>query len=100
MVADLRINGITLHVAQNNKAQRRSAIDRRTARNLGYAQSINARKGIEGCLGGSNRPLGTCGSRPEAEAKEAAVFRLYVVAYKLIRISNLLRAQSKQAVMA
>ena len=99
-MVDLRKNGMTLYVAQNIQAQRRSAIDRGTARILGYAQSISARKGIEGCFGGSNRPLGTCGSRPEAEAKVAAVFRLYMVAYKLIRISNLLRAQSKLAVMA
>jgi hypothetical protein len=50
-VVDLRINGITRHVAQNIQARRSSAIDGRTARHLGYAQSINARKRIEQVFG-------------------------------------------------
>jgi hypothetical protein len=37
-VADLRISGITPHVAQNIQPRRRSAIDGRTARHQGYAQ--------------------------------------------------------------
>jgi hypothetical protein len=47
LVADLRISGITPHVAQNNHPRRSSAIDGRTARHQGYSQSINARKRIE-----------------------------------------------------
>jgi hypothetical protein len=46
-VADLRISGITPHVAQNTARPGGSAIDGRTVRHQGYAQSINARRGIE-----------------------------------------------------
>jgi transposase len=50
-VADLRISGITPHVAQNIQTRRSSAIDGRTVRHQGYAQSINARKRIEQVFG-------------------------------------------------
>ena len=50
-VADLRISGITPHVAQNNGARRRSAIDGRTIRHAGYARLINARRRIEQVFG-------------------------------------------------
>ena len=46
-VADLRICGITPHVAQSIQARCRSAIDGRTVRHAGYGQPINARKRIE-----------------------------------------------------
>jgi len=38
--------------------------------------------------------------KARGRSKVGAVFRLDVVAYNLIRISNLLRAQSQQEVMA
>jgi len=50
-VADLRISGITPHVAQNSSRSGGSAFDGRTARHVGYAQSINARKRIEQVFG-------------------------------------------------
>ncbi len=50
-VADLRISGITPHVAQNTSRSGGSAIDGRTARHQGYAQSINTRKRIEQVFG-------------------------------------------------
>jgi len=46
-VANLLMSGITPNMAQNIQPHHRSAIDDRTARNQGYAQSINARKRIE-----------------------------------------------------
>ncbi len=49
-VAGLREQGITPHVAQNT-ANRRSAIDGRTTRHIGYAMSINARRFIERVFG-------------------------------------------------
>ncbi|MBU6422858.1 MAG: IS5 family transposase, partial [Chloroflexi bacterium] len=49
-VAGLRERGITPHVAQNT-TKRRSAIDRRTTRHVGYAMSINARRFIERVFG-------------------------------------------------
>ena len=65
-VADLRIRRITPHVAQNLTRPGGSAIDGRTARHQGYAQSINARKRIEQVLAGSNRPQVSDSSKPEA----------------------------------
>ena len=50
-VADLRISGITPHMAQNTCRSGGSAIDGRTARHQGYAQSINSRKRIEQVFG-------------------------------------------------
>ena len=50
-VADLSISGITPHVAQNTSRSGGSAIDGRTARHQGYAQSINTRKRIEQVFG-------------------------------------------------
>jgi hypothetical protein len=50
-VADIRIAGITPHVAKNIQARRRSAIDRRTTRYQGYGEWIHARKLIEQVFG-------------------------------------------------
>jgi hypothetical protein len=50
-VADLRISGITPHVAQNISRSGGSAIDGRTARHQGYTQSINVRNRIEQVFG-------------------------------------------------
>jgi len=99
-VAELRINGITPHVAQNIQARRRSAIDGRTARHQGYAQSINARKRIEKVFGWIKQAAGLRQLKARGRSKVGAVFRLHVVAYNLIRISNLLSAQGPQEVMA
>ena len=60
-VVDLSISRVTPHVAQNIQARRSSAIDGRTVRHSGYAQSVNARKRIEQVLSGFNRPV-RCGS--------------------------------------
>ncbi len=51
MVAELRRLGVTPHVAQNTARPGGSAIDGRTTRHEGYAQSINARRGIEKVFG-------------------------------------------------
>lgn len=99
-VAALRSSGITPHVAQNIQPRRRSAIDGRTARHVGYAQSINVRKRIEQVFGWIKQSAGLRQLKARGRSKVGAVFRLHVVAYNLIRISNLLRAQSQQEVMA
>ncbi len=49
-VWDLRALGVTPHVAQNEQG-RRSAIDRRTTRHPGYAQSQRRRKRVEEVFG-------------------------------------------------
>ena len=50
-VAEVRRIGVTPHVAQNTARPGGSAIDSRTTRHEGYAQSINARRGIEKVFG-------------------------------------------------
>jgi hypothetical protein len=51
VVADLRISGITPHMAQNTSRSGGSAIDCRTARHQGYDKLINSRKRFEQVLG-------------------------------------------------
>jgi IS5 family transposase len=92
-VADLRISGITPHVAQNPTRSGGSAIDGRTARHQGYGQSINARKRIEQAFGWIKQSAGLRQLKARGRSKVGAVFRLHVVAYNLIRITNLLRTQ-------
>jgi hypothetical protein len=96
-VADLRLNGITPHVAQNTTRSGGSAIDGRTARHQGYAQSINTRKRIEQVFGWIKQAAGLRQLKARGRSKVGAVFRLHVVAYNLIRITNLLRAQAVMA---
>jgi hypothetical protein len=99
-VADLRINGITSHVAQNTSRSGGSAIDGRTARHVGYAKSINARKRVEQVFGWIKQAAGLRQLKVRGRSKVGAVFRLHVVAYNLIRITNLLRRTPPKEVMA
>jgi transposase len=99
-VADLRISGITPHVAQNTTRSGGSAIDGRTARHQGYAQSINSRKRIKQVFGWIKQSAGLSQLKARSRTKLAAVLRLHVVAHNLIRITNLLRAQRQQDAMA
>jgi hypothetical protein len=96
-VADLRISRITPHVAQNLSRRGGSAIDGCTARHQGYAQSINARKRIEQVFGWIKQTAGIRQLKARGRSKVGAVFRLHVVAYNLIRITNLLRAEAVMA---
>jgi transposase len=96
-VADLRISGITPHVAQNVTRSGGSAIDGRTARHQGYAQSIHSRKRIEQVFGWIKQAAGLRQLKGRGRSKVGAVFRLHVVAYNLIRITNLLRAEAVMA---
>jgi hypothetical protein len=96
-VADLRTSGITPHVAQNVTRSGGSAIDGRTARHQGYAQSINSRKRIEQVFGWIKQAAGLRQLKARGRSKVGAVFRLHVVAYNLIRITNLLRSQAVMA---
>jgi len=99
-VADLRIRGITPHLAQNTSRSVGSAIDGRTARHQGYAQSINSRKRIEQVFGWIKQSAGLRQLKARGRTKVGAVFRLQVVAFNLIRITNLLRAQSQRELVA
>jgi IS5 family transposase len=89
-VADLRISGITPHVAQNIQTRRRLAIDGRTVRHSGYGQSINARMRIEQAFGWIKQAAGLRQLKARGRSRVGAVFRLHMVAYNLIRLANLL----------
>jgi transposase len=93
-VAALRIKGITPHVAQNLTRHGGSAIDGRTARHQGYAQSIKSRKRIEQVFGWIKQSAGLRQLKARGRSKVGAVSRLHLVAYNLIRITNLLRAEA------
>jgi len=96
-VADIRFSVITPHVAQNTGPRRRSAIDGRTTRHLGYAQSINARKRIEQVFGWIKQAAGLRQLKARGRSRVRAVFRLHVVAYNLIRLANLLSPREAMA---
>lgn len=78
-------------MAQNTARSGGSAIDGRTIRHEGYGMSINARRGIEKIFGwirqfGCLRQFKLRG--PDNVSK---VFGLYVIAYTLTRLGNILK---------
>jgi transposase len=92
-VAELRHMTVTPHVAQNT-TKRRSAIDGRTTRHVGYAVSQRKRKRIEEIFGwmktiGLLRKL-----RHRGGPTVAWIFRFTAAAFNLIRIRNLVYASS------
>jgi hypothetical protein len=89
-VVGLRISGTMPHVAQNLQPRRGSAIDARTVRHQGYAQSINARKRIEQVFGWIKQAADLRQLKTRGRSRVRAVFRLHVVAYNLIHLANLL----------
>jgi len=68
-----------------------------TARHQGYVQSIKARKRIEQVFGWIKQAAGLRQLKARGRNKVGALFRLHVVAYNLIRITNLLRAREAVA---
>lgn len=84
-------------MAQNVTRSGRSAIDGRTARHQGYAQSIHSRQRIEPVLGWIKQAAGLRQLKARGRSKVGAVSRLHVVAYNLIRITNLFRSQAVMA---
>ena len=92
-VAEMRRIGVTPHVGQNTARSGGSAIDGRTTRHKGYAQSINARRGIEKVFGWIKQWGGLRQFKLRGTEKVSAVFGLHVIAYNLIRMGNLLKAK-------
>jgi IS5 family transposase len=90
-VAEMRRLGVTPHVAQNTARSGGSAIDARTTRHVGYAKSINARRGIEKVFGWIKAFGGLRQFKLRGQENVSAVFGLHVIAYNLIRLGNLLR---------
>ena len=87
-VGDLRALGVTPHVAQNERG-RRSAIDRRTTRHPGYAQSQRRRKIVEEVFGWI-KTVGAGGKlRYLGRARNKLWFELTAAAYNLTRLANI-----------
>lgn len=88
-VGALRRIGVTPHVAQNDTA-RRSAIDARTTRHVGYGMSQSRRPMIE-CIFGWGKQHGTMRkTKHRGLAGVAADFMLNLIGYNLVRLPKLL----------
>lgn len=90
----MRRLGVTPHVAQNTACSDGSAIDGRTTRHEGYTKSINPRRGIEKVFGWIKQFSGLRQFKLRGRKNVSAVFGLHVIAYNLIRLSNILKAAS------
>src|SRR3954469_14511204 len=96
-VARLRELEVTPHVTQNNGPtktgrRRRSAIDGRTTRHTGYAQSQSRRAMIE-CIFGWGKQHGTLRkTKHRGIRRVAGDFLLNLIAYNLVRIPKLIPA--------
>ena len=90
-VAGCRKRGCTPHVSQNN-ANRRSAIDARTTRHLGYQISTVKRKRIEEPFGWMKTIGGLRKTRHRGRGLVEWFFVLTAAAYNLIRIPKILAA--------
>ena len=96
-VTNLRALGVTPHVARNDAAtktgrRRRSAIDGRTLRHVGYWLSQTRRAMIE-CIFGWGKQHGTMRkTKHRGIARVATDFLLNLIAYNLIRIPKLVSA--------
>ena len=86
-----RARGVTPHVARNDRG-RRSAIDGRTTRHIGYDLSLRARKRIEEVFGWVKASAGLRKTRHRGTARVDWMFTLTAAAYNLMRIPKLLEA--------
>jgi transposase len=96
-VAALREMNVTPHVAQNDSLtktgkRRKSAIDGRTTRHVGYAISQTCRKMVE-CIFGWGKQHGTMRkTKHRGRERVEAGFMLNLIAYNLVRIPKLVAA--------
>lgn len=90
-VAACRESGVTPHVAQNNSA-RRSAIDGRTTRHVGYALSLKIRAWIETHFGWLKGAAGMRQVKQRGLVRVEAQFQLAMAASNLVRLPKLLAA--------
>ena len=88
LVAALREEGITPHVAQNTSG-RRSAIDGRTTRHVGYATSQHARRGIERIFGWTKTVGLMRKTRHRGRRRVGWVFTFTLAVYDLVRLRTL-----------
>lgn len=91
-VNELRDRNVTPHVAQNQHARRRSAIDGRTTRHPGYQISQKKRKRVEEIFGWMKTVGGMRKQRHRGLATVGWMFTFAAAAYNLVRIRNLTAA--------
>ena len=87
-VERLRERNVTPHVAQNT-TNRRSAIDRRTTRHVGYAVSQRIRKRVEEIFGWTKTIGGLAKTRFRGLARVAAHVLSVMTAYNLVRMARM-----------
>ena len=87
-VAQLRSRGVTPHVAQND-TRRRSAVDRRTTRHVGYGQSLRRRKLVEQVYGWVKTVGGGRKLRFVGLARNRHWLEFTAAAYNLVRLAKL-----------
>ena len=88
-VAQSRAAGVTPHVAKNEHARRRSAIDGRTTRHQGYGISQTIRMMIERIFGWAKSAAGFRRTRYRGSRKTQFAAYLTGAAYNLLRVSRL-----------
>jgi hypothetical protein len=79
------------HVTQNNSG-RRSAIDKRTTRHLGYVKSQRVRKRIEEAFGWIKTVAGLRKTKLRGLPKVDWAFTFAAAAYNLVRVPKLVGA--------
>jgi IS5 family transposase len=89
-VAQLRQRRVTPHVAQNTSG-RRSAIDDRTTRHVGYALSQRVRKRVEEIFGWMKTVGGFRQTRYRGLDRTGLAGYLVATAYNLVRLVKLLQ---------
>lgn len=94
-IGELRDRGVTPHIAVNGTVyktgtRRKSAIDGRTTRHLGYEISLRCRKRIEEVFGWTKSSAGLTKFKHKGLTKTNAVFTFFAAAYNLVRLPKLL----------
>lgn len=92
-VRDMRKRRVTPHVAQNTSG-RSSAVDGRTTRHAGYAQSQRARKRVEEIFGWMKTVGGFRRTRYRGLDRTGLAGYIVGAAYNLVRMGKLLREQT------
>jgi transposase len=95
-VAECRAAGVTPHVAQHTNG-RRSAIDGRTTRHTGYAQSLRTRAWLETHFGWIKSAAAIRQVKQRGLAKVEALFQLAMAASNLVRMPKLLATAGGRA---
>ena len=93
-VRDVRRRHVTPHVAQNTSG-RSSAIDGRTTRHAGYAQSQRARKRVEEVFGWMKTVGGFRRTRYRGLDRTGLAGYIVGAAYNLVRMGKLLKEQTE-----